>query len=300
MLFFYLYLLNHQKNQESDLRATEKRVRTECTAQFTESNKVTQQQLTKVTEELQQAQTHLATSIAEKKECLAAEVKEVEKIVEKEVIKEVPGPERIVEKEVVVEKEVIKEVPGPERVVEKEVVKEVPGPERVVEKVVEKEVIKEVPGPERIVEKEVEKIVEKEVIKEVPGPVVEKIVEKEVIKEVPGPERIVEKEVAGPERTVEVNKCLPSKDHVSIAGLVMTAVDRVSEKQVVSNDDVKRVMYSWDWILKQLKSPKALAAPGMGAVLNQPGVGQYVSYCYLWVRHFPRPNRTIIFHTAVQ
>ncbi|WP_446011503.1 IMCp domain-containing protein [Candidatus Electrothrix sp.] len=71
------------------------------------------------------------------------------------VVKEVPGPERIVEKVV--------EVPGPERIVEKTV----PGPERIVEKVVEVPVEKivKVPGPERIVK--------------VPGPerIVEKVVE---------------------------------------------------------------------------------------------------------------------------
>ena len=73
----------------------------------------------------------------------------VEKIVEKIVEVEVPGPERIVEVE----------VPGPERVVETTI--EVPGPERIVERVVEVEV----PGPERIVEKIVERVVEVEVDK---------------------------------------------------------------------------------------------------------------------------------------
>ena len=62
----------------------------------------------------------------------------IEKIVEKEVIKEVEVP---VEK--IVEKEVIKEVEVPvEKIVEKEVIKEVP-----VEKIVEKEIIKEVKVP---------------------------------------------------------------------------------------------------------------------------------------------------------
>eukprot|EP01047_Picozoa_sp_COSAG01_P018315 COSAG01_NODE_990_length_12289_cov_22.606545_2_plen_1243_part_00 len=78
-----------------------------------------------------------------------------------EVIKEVPGPERIVEK--IVEVEVIKEVPGPERIVEKivevEVIKTVPGPERIVEQTVK------VPGPERVVVKEV-------AVPAAPGPVV--------------------------------------------------------------------------------------------------------------------------------
>lgn len=88
----------------------------------------------------------------------------VEKIVEKEVVKEVPV-EKVVTKtvEVPVEKVVVVEKPI-EKIVEKEVIKEV-------EKVVEKKV--EVP---------VEKVVVKEVVKEVP---VEKEVIKEVVKEVP-------------------------------------------------------------------------------------------------------------------
>merc|ERR1711871_1905533 len=80
------------------------------------------------------------------------------------------------------EVEAIKEVPGPERVVEKRV--EVP-----VEGIKEVEVIKEVSGPERVVEKRVE--VPVEVIKEVPGPEREVIVTVEVIKEVHGPEHAV-------------------------------------------------------------------------------------------------------------
>ena len=125
----------------------------------------------------------------------------VEKIVEKEVIKEVPV-EKIVEKrvEVPVEKIVEKRVEVPvEKIVEKEVIKEVPV-EKIVEKVVEVEKIVEVPVEkivEKIVEVPVEKIVEKEVIKEVPvevEKVVEKIVEVEKRVEVPV-EKIVEKEV---------------------------------------------------------------------------------------------------------
>lgn len=80
--------------------------------------------------------------------------------------------------EKIIEKEVIKEVPV-EKIVEKEVIKEVP-----VEKIIEKEVIKELPIEkivEKIVEKPVEKIIEKEVVKEVP---VEKIVEKTMIQNV--------------------------------------------------------------------------------------------------------------------
>jgi hypothetical protein len=83
------------------------------------------------------------------------------------IVKNVPGPERIVEK--IVEKT----VPGPERIVE------VPGPERIVE-VPGPERIVEVPGPERIVK--------------VPGP--------ERIVKVPGPERIVK--VPGPVQIKEV------------------------------------------------------------------------------------------------
>ena len=84
-----------------------------------------------------------------------------------------PAEPRIIEVEKIVEVEVVKEIPV-EKVVE--VVKEVP-----VEKVVEVEVIKEVPV-------EVEKIVKVEVVKEVPIEV-EKVVE--VVKEVPV-EKIVE------------------------------------------------------------------------------------------------------------
>ena len=70
----------------------------------------------------------------------------VDRIVERIVEIEVPGPERIVEVE----------VPGPERVVERTI--EIPGPERIVERVVEVEV----PGPERIVERVVEVEVDRE------------------------------------------------------------------------------------------------------------------------------------------
>lgn len=136
---------------------------------------------------------------------LAASAPVQEKVVEKEVIKEVPVEvikevpvEKVIEKEVPVE--VIKEVPVEKLV---EIVKEVPV-EKVVEVVkevpVEKvvQVVKEVPVEiEKIVEVPVEKVVEKEVVKEIP---VEKIVEKEIIKEVPV-EKIVEKEV---EKIVEV------------------------------------------------------------------------------------------------
>ena len=68
----------------------------------------------------------------------------VDRIVERIVEVEVPGPERIVEVE----------VPGPERVVERTI--EVPG--TIVERVVEVEV----PGPERIVERVVEVEVDRE------------------------------------------------------------------------------------------------------------------------------------------
>lgn len=97
----------------------------------------------------------------------------VEKIVEKEVVKEVPV-EKIVTKtvEVPVEKVVVVEKPV-EKIVEKVVTKEVE-----VEKVVEKKV--EIPV-EKVVVKEVEVPVEVEVVKEV---VKEVPVEVEVIKEV--------------------------------------------------------------------------------------------------------------------
>ena len=88
---------------------------------------------------------------------------------ELDVAEDPPPVEKIVEKEVV--KEVRVEVPV-EKIVEKEVVKEV-RVEVPVEKIVEKEVVKEVR-----VEVPVEKIVEKEVVKEVRVEVpVEKIVE---------------------------------------------------------------------------------------------------------------------------
>ena len=114
-----------------------------------------------------------------------AQIKEVEKIVEKEVIKEVPVEvikevERIVEKRVEVPIEVIKKIEVPvEKIIEKEVIKEVPV-EKIIEKEVPIEVIKEI-----VVEKEVPV----EIIKEI---VVEKEVPIETIKEV---EKIVEKEI---------------------------------------------------------------------------------------------------------
>jgi len=106
------------------------------------------------------------------------------------IIKEVPGPERIITREVIKEvpvevireviKEVIKEVPGPEviREVVKEVIKEVPGPEVI------REVIKEVPGPEVIREVEVVREVPKEMIKETIREVPKETI-REVIKLVP-------------------------------------------------------------------------------------------------------------------
>lgn len=94
-----------------------------------------------------------------------------EKIVEKEIIKEVP-----VEVEKIIEKEIIREVPV-EKIVEKEVIKEVPV-EKIVEKEVPVEVIKEVPV-EVIKEVEKEVIVEVEKIVEIEKPV-EKVITKEV------------------------------------------------------------------------------------------------------------------------
>jgi|GEM_PF-1593400 len=164
---------------------------------------------------------------------LAASAPVQEKIVEKEVIKEVPVEvikevpvEKVIEKEVPVE--VIKEVPVEKLV---EIVKEVPV-EKVVEVVkeipVEKvvQVVKEVPVEiEKIVEVPVEKVVEREVVKEIP---VEKIVEKEIpvevikeiIKEVPVEkevekivevpvEKVVEKEVPVPTAAPEIEEAAP-------------------------------------------------------------------------------------------
>jgi hypothetical protein len=108
-----------------------------------------------------------------------------------EVVKEVPGPERIVEVVKEVPVEVFYEVPVPYEVIKEiEVIREVPGPERIVE--VPVEVVKEIKVPYEVVR-------EVQVIKEIKVPVsVTRVVEKpiEVIKEVqvPGPERIVEVE----------------------------------------------------------------------------------------------------------
>ena len=129
------------------------------------------------------------------------------RIVEKEVIKEVPVIEKvIVEKqvpvEVIVEKEVIKEVPV-EVIVEKEVIKEViveVPVETIKEVIVEKEVIKEVPVVEQV-------IVEKQVPVEV---IVEKEVIREVIVEVPV-EVLVEKEGSNEEAADHGNIALPGK-----------------------------------------------------------------------------------------
>lgn len=151
----------------------------------------------------------------------------VEKIVEKEVVKEV---EKIVEKEVpvYVEKIVEKEVPV-EKIIEKPVIvekekiveKEVKVPvEKIVEKIVEVPVEKIV---EKVVEKPVEKIVEKEKIVKKEKPV-EKIVEKIVEKEVPViQEKVVEKEVV---REVVKHESEPEVSTASIAsqaGLVSDA-----------------------------------------------------------------------------
>lgn len=174
---------------------------------------------------------------------LAASGPVQEKIVEKEVIKEVPVEvikevpvEKVIEKEVPVE--VVKEVPV-ERLVE--VVKEVPV-EKIVEVVkevpVEKvvEVVREVPVEkvvEKVVEKEVpvEKIVEKEIIKEVP---VEKVVEKEVEKLVEVPvEKVVEKEVPV-EVIKEIIKEVPVEKVVEkeVEKVVEVPVEKIVEKEV--------------------------------------------------------------------
>ena len=134
----------------------------------------------------------------------SAEVKTVEKIVEREVRVEVPV-EKIVEKEVV--REVRVEVPV-EKIVEKEVVREV-RVEVPVEKVVEREVRVEVP---------VEKIVEKEVVREVRVEVpVEKIVEREVVREVPVEVPATQVEVVVPE-VVEPEPMMPQQRPVAPQG----------------------------------------------------------------------------------
>ena len=109
------------------------------------------------------------------------------RIVYRDKVVEVPGPERVVVKEV--------QVPGPERVI----VKEVPGPERVI--------VKEVPGPERIVYRRKvvvkegpERIVYRDKVVEVPSP--PEVIYRDKVVEVIGPERIVNVEVPGPERIV--------------------------------------------------------------------------------------------------
>ena len=147
-----------------------------------------------------------------------AEVKTVEKIVEREVRVEVPV-EKIVEKEVV--REVRVEVPV-EKIVEREVRVEVP-----VEKIVEKEVVREV-RVEVPVEKEVvrevrvevpvETIVEKEVVREVRVEVpVEKIVEREIVREVPVEVPAARAEVVVPE-VVEPEPMMPQQRPVAPQG----------------------------------------------------------------------------------
>ncbi|MCW5198933.1 hypothetical protein VU06_04225 [Desulfobulbus sp. F3] len=148
------------------------------------------------------------------------------KEVVREVVRQVPGPERIVyvPKEVV--RQVQVQVPGPTVYVDRPVVREVvrqvqvPGPTVYVPKEVVRQV--QVPGPTVYVPKEVIKYVDKEV----PGPerIVEKPVIKEVFKEVPGPERVVH--VPGPTRTVV--------KRVTVQGPARTVyVDKPVVKEVV-------------------------------------------------------------------
>lgn len=111
-----------------------------------------------------------------------------EPIVEvREVIKEIPGPERVVEKLVPfevyfpIEKEVYVEKPVIQiKEVEKLVPVEV---EKIVYRDVPVEVVREIPGSERIVEKTVTEYIEREVEVLVPFEV-EKVVYRDVIKEV--------------------------------------------------------------------------------------------------------------------
>ena len=148
--------------------------------------------------------------------------KPVEKIVEKEVIKEVPV-EKIVEKkvEVPVEKIVIVKQPV-EKIVEKVV-------EKPVEKVITKEVVKEVP---------VEKIVEKVVEKEVP---VEKVVEKEVIKEVPVEVEVVKEVPVEVIKEVEVEKEVIKEIDVTdqIQVQQLQALENMAQMLSVMHGDIK-------------------------------------------------------------
>lgn len=172
------------------------------------------------------------------------EIREIEKVVEKivekevEVIKEVEVPvekEVIVEKEVEVIKEVEKEVEIPveilvEKVVEKVVYRDVPVYKEV-EVEVPVEIIKEIPIEKEIeIIKEIEVPVEKEVIIEKP---VEVIVEKEVevIKEVPVEvirevEKIVEKPV---EVEKEVIKYVDKVVEVPVEKEIVKYIEKVIE-----------------------------------------------------------------------
>ncbi len=204
----------------------------------------------------------------------------VEKVIEKEVpvevVREVPV-DRLVEviKEVPVEKvvEVVKEVPV-EKVVEVvkevpvEVVKEVP-----VEKVVEKEIVKEIP---------VEKIVEKAIIKEVP---VEKIVEKEIIKEVPVEvEKIVEKEVPVEvikEIVREVEKEVPVEVEKIVEKEVPAAVAAVEPASVFLGlaDTLKAEIEA----CREVKSPIAIALFKLeGTVTFEAVEAAYNNYAYVF------------------
>ena len=178
--------LTELDRRTAELLATEKEIRasTEEEAKRLRADKeALREELSQIKDDLRGAKADLTSlekalrdsveqnnELREKNEELRAQKAKVQ-----ERVVEVPGPERIVTKEVI--KEV--PVPGPERIVTKEVIKEVevPGPERIVTKEVIKEV--EVPGPERIVTKEV--------IKEVPVEGPERVVTKEIIVEVPTP-----------------------------------------------------------------------------------------------------------------
>ena len=171
--------------------------------------------------------------------------------------KEVPGPERIIEVPV----EVIKEVPVEvERIVEKEVIKKVKVPVekeviKEVEKIVEKEVpvekIVHVQGPERVVVRtdnseidrltaELEKLEKKLKVK---PKVVEKIVEVPVEKIVEVPVEIVkeiEKVVEGPRRPKVIER--------EATGDLLGAATLIANSELNVND--LSTLYTWYTIIK--------------------------------------------------
>ena len=192
----------------------------------------------------------------------------VEKIVEKEVIKEVPVEvvkEVIKEVPVEVVKEVTREVPIEiVKEVIKEVIKEVPvekESETVREIEVPVEVIREVPVDvvrevekvvEKIVEVPVEKIVEvpvevvKEVVKEVPVEVVKEVIKEvpvEIIKEIPKEvekvvEKVVEVPAEKPARIEATDQAQPKEQKASgkLLNLCETIDEEIAEAKALGYD----------------------------------------------------------------